>query len=193
MGPSAPFVFQPYHLGSQIRTGGEDRPKLGSLAGAGGRQGPRQIPATFLVTFRPLMCNIRASTHPAATRAELTGSQLLPFWVPTEVPPPPRMRSLPCCPQVQPRTCPIPGGQLGRAGGPLLGLARAVGGLGMVSVQRPPGIPRDLGEDGGIWFLPYTPDPWALAVATTVPLGAASGVQCTTWIPSIPLGPHEWP
>lgn len=39
-GPTAPFMSQPYHLECQIRTGGEDRPKLGSLCLGWGKTGP---------------------------------------------------------------------------------------------------------------------------------------------------------
>lgn len=39
-GPTAPFMSQPYHLERQIRTGGEDRPKLGSLCLGWGKTGP---------------------------------------------------------------------------------------------------------------------------------------------------------
>lgn len=69
-GPTVPIIkSQPYHLEHQIRTGEEHRPKLGSPAWAGGRQGPRQTPATFRMTFRLPACSIRVSTHLAAAGA----------------------------------------------------------------------------------------------------------------------------
>lgn len=40
-GPTAPFMCHPYHLEYQIRKGGEDRPKLGSLCLGWGRIGPQ--------------------------------------------------------------------------------------------------------------------------------------------------------